>query len=173
MYTDITHLTNTKDWRDNADKFHKDARLCYVDYFIGTDDECDCDCPEIIYVLYFTTIPLNDQWGDDWDNAEGGMPDDFTFDDNGNKIEHEVFKVRLRLDITDRIITPNGNYYDTYYSPADINSGNVAWMYIPHTFKKCDGISVHAGDTISEALEKLEPHIIFGAETDTPYYSFE
>ena len=46
-------------------------------------------------------------------------------------------------------------------------------MYIPHTTDKCDGISVHAGDTIMEVLEKMEPHIIFGTETDTPYYSFE
>lgn len=173
MYTDITHLTNTKDWRDNADKFNKDAKLCYVDYFIDADDECDDDSSKIIYVLYFTTIPLKDQWGDDWGDAEGGVPYDTTFDENGNMSMHPIIKMRLRLDITDRIITPNGNYYDTYYSPADINSGNVAWMYIPHTTNKCEGISVHAGDTIGEVLEKLEPHIIFGAEADTPDYSFE
>ena len=94
MESDITHLTNTKDWRDNADKFHKDAKLCYVDYFIGADDECDDDCSKIIYVLYFTTIPLKEQWGDDWSDAEGGTPYDTTFDENGNMSMHPIIKMK-------------------------------------------------------------------------------
>lgn len=107
----------------------EEYKLCYVeDYF-----------------AYFTSKPLNKQWGDDWDDApyehNAGTPDE---DEEG-----QILKVAYSSDLR----TPNDGCINSPYSVRDINNGAVAWLY--DRWGK-SGVAIHAGCSVKEFIAKIK-----------------
>lgn len=100
----------------------KDMKLCYVD-----DSSA-----------YFTDEPLDEVWGDDWDDVpyehNAGTP-------YGDTLELMFSHLNL--------YEPCWGYVNSPYSVKDINSGAVAWL------SDRNGINIMAGDTVSEFIEKV------------------
>lgn len=82
----------------------QDFKLCYV------DDE----------FAYFTTKPLTEQWGDDWNDVpyehNAGTP----YKDEGM----EIMKLAYSADME----TPREGYNNSPFSVEVINSGAIAWL---------------------------------------------
>jgi hypothetical protein len=109
------------------------------------------------YYAYFTPIPLEKQWGDDWDDApyeyNAGSPYDDYKDESGNWTEVEM------------IVVPFYVYHDEWevrfprdwggcnspFAVEDINGGAVAWIY-DHRSKT----GINAGCSPAEFFEKLD-----------------
>lgn len=87
---------------------------------------------------YFTDKPLDEVWGDDWDDIpyehNAGTP-------YGDTIELKFSNVNL--------FEPCYGHLNSPYSVKAINSGAVAWL------SNRDDISIMAGDTVSEFIEKV------------------
>lgn len=112
---------------------------------------------------YFTPIPLEDQWGDDWDDApyehNAESPYDDAYDENGERKEFELLEVLFYL--------PNDGWdikfprdYGGVNSPfcvRDINAGAVAWIYYRgKEWKTCNGaVAIHAGCAPAEFMAKI------------------
>lgn len=125
---------------------YTDTRLCYV-------EKGDA---------YFTKLPLDKVWGDDWDDApyecNAGLPYDYDF----------------ILHITEEYLRePCYWHYNSPYSVKAINSGAVAWLTDRENVSIKAGVSpqefielVHkAGDEVflplsNEQYNNVEPYII-------------
>lgn len=92
---------------------------------LSEDDRVD---PVLCYVrgcwAYFTTQPLEAQWGDDWDDApyehNAGCPY-LPYKPN----EHwEIHKLAFEASLE----TPDDGVINSSYSVRDINRGAVAWL---------------------------------------------
>jgi len=109
-----------------------DFRLCYVN-----------DC-----WAYFTTQPLESQWGDDWDDVpyehNAGQP----YDGDG----WEILKVAFEGDFT----LPCDNYRNSPWSVDQINDGDVPWLVAGWFTKEQD--SLFAGATFGEFVEFVQKH---------------
>lgn len=95
-----------------------DLKLCYVDKY---------------GFAWFTTCPLELQWGDDWDDApyehNAGPPYDHHRKSRGMEpINHETLKVAYESDHE----TPSSNHCNSPWSVKSINAGNVAWLSVPN-----------------------------------------
>lgn len=116
------------------------------------------------YYAYFTSLPLKDQWGDDWDDApyeyNAGEPYDSLYeetDENGHWKDYEIVKVPFYLNFGGFSIMRPEDYVDNSpFSVSDINSGAVAWIYARAKNKECNGISIMAGINPEEFLNKLK-----------------
>lgn len=114
--------------------------------------------PVLCYVegscAYFTTQPLADQWGDDWDDApyehNAGTPYEWRADkwDMATRTlvpnDHprwEIVKVYFDGDL----VTPDARYGNSPFSVEKINRGDVPWLepYMGH------GVRIMAGCTVS------------------------
>lgn len=107
-----------------------DLKLCYVDGNFA----------------YFTSQPLKDQWGDDWDDApydcNAGEPYYPNDDDDSWVIEKVAFDGPF--------MTP-GDYGHCPYSVKAINQGAVAWL---SSQLWCDEIvTIPAGATKQEFID--------------------
>lgn len=109
---------------------------------------------EKTYYAYFTPIPLQDQWGDDWDDApyehNAGIP----YDDLSQYGKFEIIKIPFGIKST-KVWVKLPSYYGNGNSPfsvEDINTGAVAWLYAA---SKRSGVCIYAGDTIKEFFKKL------------------
>lgn len=114
---------------------------------------------------FFCSVPeVGKVWGDDFDDApydcNSGIPYD-TYGDDDKEIT--VIKVPFSCGIDDFLGSnleekyPNTGFYNTPYSVEDINLGAVPWIFV-RTYKgrgNNDGISIMAGTTIPEFIEKL------------------
>jgi len=115
---------------------------------------------------YFTTQPLDKQWGDDWDDApyehNAGIPyspcwhrgvkpcecDICKKEWTGNKPNWEIIRVKFDYDAQTPADIAGGN---SQYSVEDINSKKVPWLK-PSSWLK-DGKNIHAGVSIREFCE--------------------
>jgi hypothetical protein len=100
------------------------------------------------YRAYFTTKPLKEQWGDDWDDAPYEHNADPPYDDDGTitvvAYKHPYYE------------TPE-NYcgYNSPYSVEHINNGNVAWLAARYNDKDHPFPPIYAGTTLSEFIKMI------------------
>jgi len=121
-----------------------DLRLCYVD---GRDR-----------FAWFTSIPLVDQWGDDWNDApyehNAGEPYS-THKEGSERVEHHLVKVAW-----------DGPYetpaeqagINSMWSVERINGGSIAWL-IPTKWGVTEGADVkpiHTGASLVDFVIALE-----------------
>lgn len=94
---------------------------------------------------YFTTQPLNKQWGDDWDDApyeyNAGPPYDYRAG-NSTLPRWKVF----RISFEGPFITPDIGYNNSPWSVRDINAGAVAWL----RFRGKESEQIFAGTSYEE-----------------------
>jgi len=126
-----------------------DLKLCYVD---GRDR-----------FAWFTSIPLADQWGDDWNDApyehNAGEPYG-THKEGSERVEHHLMKVAWDgpYETPAEVGGPN-----SMWSVERINGGSIAWL-IPTSWGVTEGADVkpiHAGTSLVDfviALEKAGGH---------------
>jgi hypothetical protein len=101
--------------------------LCYV-------DEC---------WAYFTTAPLDEQWGDDWNDAP--------YEHNaGTPYEREPYKIsKVAFDFEFYgMERPCDSHLNSPYSVEQINAGAIAWLRTPSYFEK--QVIISAGTTLSD-----------------------
>lgn len=108
--------------------------------------------PVLCYVCkpwaYFTTNKLEQQWGDDWDDApyehNAGVP----YADDGCKIIKLAYDAELE--------TPAERAgFNSSYSVEEINSGAVAWLVSPSWCSE-DKVVIPAGTGISNFLKLVK-----------------
>jgi len=99
---------------------------------------------------WFTSCPLEKQWGDDWDDApyehNAGQPYTMTikeFGIHGIAIDHNLFRVAVDRE---RGATPCEGSVNSQWSVQDINNKHVAWL----RFEKD---AIHAGTTLRDFIE--------------------
>ena len=133
-----------------------DYKLCYAErkenYMI------DGEVMNYCYSLYFTTLRMEDQWGDDWDDApyeyNAEIPYDGDFVD-GKWVESTILVLSFQVDADNYLLMPEDTHWNSPYSVRDINSGRIAWLYKESNGKACNGIAVHAGMTPQEVVWKI------------------
>jgi hypothetical protein len=98
-------------------------RLCYVARF-----------------AYFTSKPLDKQWGDDWDDAPYNCNAGSPYSDSPD----QIVKVAFDGDYT----VPSETAFNCPYSVQNINQGQIPWL----VFNKYDkeSISIPAGTTLED-----------------------
>ena len=111
--------------------------------------------PLLCYVdeqwAYFTTQPISQQWGDDWDDVpyehNAGTPYDYS--------DHDKAKGRKPFAITK--VAYDGDF-DTpcsnQYSVEMINAGTVAWLRTSQ-WRTGKLIAIHAGTTLERFCELI------------------
>lgn len=135
----------------------------------------DCDeypNPEYIegeqeLYAYFTPLSLDEQWGDDWNDApydcNAGEPYDDVTDEveekDGWKVvtkSHEITIVRVPFAIKSyNTMMPKDYGYNSPFCVDDINRGAVAWIYDYNaTLKK--HVTIHAGINPFDFVKKIE-----------------
>lgn len=110
-------------------------RLCYVEDFDSYG--------EAPLQLYFTPLPLEKQWGDDWGDApyehNAGEPYRYDYSQpeqgvrNGMGIYPEIHLKTIFIETSDwkqSLLTPRSGFNNSPYSVEDINSGVVPWVTI-------------------------------------------
>ena len=163
MFKDITKEVFEKGWKMiTTDTIPDNAILCFVERVQGIW-KSDENGKEIesnpILRLYFTTIPMNVQWGDDWDEYNAEIPYDFYFE--GKEMhEYDIYQIDITFDRDNAPVLPWDNYCNIpYYSVAEINSGKHAWIYFEGSHKRCNGLSIHAGENFFDIMPKIAKHI--------------
>lgn len=133
-----------------------DYKLCYVE---RKDNEVvDGEIVYHHYSLYFTTLRMEDQWGDDWDDApyeyNAEVPYDGDYVDE-KWVETTILVLSFMVDADNHLLMPEDGHWNSPHCVADINSGRVAWLYKESKGKACNGIAVHAGMTPQEVVWKI------------------
>ncbi len=102
--------------------------------------------------VFFTTAPLEEQWGDDWDDApyEHNAGEPYVFREGIDKEEWKILKLAFEAD---RLVEPNHGHVNSLYSVQDINRGKVPWL---RGWLDPDSEPVNAGDTVKEFVRKVE-----------------
>lgn len=112
----------------------ENAKLCYVDGNFA----------------YFTTQPLEKQWGDDWNDApyehNAGAPYGPIREDE----DWEIFKVAFDGDFETPADIAGHN---SNYSVEMINKGAIAWLTQRWSETK---VSINAGATIHQFISLIE-----------------
>lgn len=112
-------------------------------------------------VAYFTDN-LENQWGDDWDdapyehNAESPYHEwSELIEDNKDiskrKWEHHPINIKKVYFELDDYKVPCSGYSNSPYSVRDINRGVVAWLW-------SDQFKLFAGATMEEFIQTIETH---------------
>ena len=168
MYTTIK--------KEDAVKYGK-LKLCYIDEINQTYLEynreanayVDADNRDYVpgrqeYYAYFTPIPLDKQWGDDWDDApyeyNAEIPYDDYYDENDERIETEIVRVPFYIlyDEGWSISFPKDWGGDnSAFCVRDINAGAVAWVFCTGNERKSNkgSVAIHAGCSPEEFVEKI------------------
>ena len=105
---------------------------------------------------YFTTLPLSDQWGDDWNDApyEHNAETPYEFHDNQSRSETpwEIKKLAFSGPLnTPADLAWSGN---SNYSVEQINSGAVAWLTTAKGAAKT--VHIFAGANIAQFCDLVE-----------------
>lgn len=106
--------------------------------------------PVLCYIsdcwAYFTTKPLSEQWGDDWNDApyehNAGAP----YQDTPGQIK----KVAWEGDL----VQPCEDHRNSPWSVEQINAGAVAWLVSPN-WKRGNKIVIPAGTPLSQFKELI------------------
>lgn len=122
----VEALNERKDWMDTMkDKVFK---LCFVSGNFA----------------YFTSKPLDEQTGDDWDDAPYEHNAGYPYDMDNSDI------IRILAYNCGCLETPAEFTGQGGVSVDEINSGKVAWFSSPSYVKKEDRVVIHAGVTMDE-----------------------
>lgn len=168
-YVDVISPT-IFDWDDDSRKIMAAPDFSWDEY--GWDGpKCHllrmCDQPnpdfkinEKEFIAYFTPA-MDEQWGDDWDDApyehNAGTPyDDIWVDGVGTKIE--ILKIPFVVKSYNfRLPSEIGFGGNSPFAVADINHGAVAWIYDAVSNKaKSKYVAIHGGDDIETFADKLD-----------------
>lgn len=144
----------------NISKESPESKLCYVDN-LGYED--DTEGNETLHIrLFFTEIPLSEQWGDDWDDApyehNAGEPYDY-FCSDGKLVKHTIYVCNVIVKSHDQkhiIKLPSDYGYNSPFSVDDVNNSAVAWMYRPYVTKKGFRKTIHAGASPREVYDFIK-----------------
>ena len=119
----------TSEWLPMTDP--RPEALCYVDGCFA----------------YFTTQPLEDQWGDDWNDApyecNAGEPYRWHFEHDSHKTPWTIKKVAFDVGME----TPSSPTGYGGYSVEDINAKQVPWLRTTYSRHK---VAIFAGVDIEE-----------------------
>mgnify|MGYP005757311191 CR=1 FL=1 len=98
---------------------------------------------------WFTKLPLNEQWGDDWDDAP--------YECNAG-IPYDKENLVVLSFMAPCLYEPRSSYLNSPYSVEAINNGACAWL------TDRDKISIVAGCGIEEFISKIKQvgGIVFG-----------
>lgn len=127
-----------------------DFQLCYID----SRDK----------FAWFTSVPLENQWGDDWDDApyehNAGTPYDHHYDppyvsgkSDNRLVEHPLVTVAWMSDSHD---VPCDNYTNSPHSVASINRGNVAWLMVSSWRDNDKARAIPAGTKLRDFVRLLK-----------------
>jgi hypothetical protein len=134
-------------WDSNEGRF-LDVKMVDVpnpDYIEGSQE---------LYA-YFTPVPLQEQWGDDWDDSpyeyNAGAPYDHGADYKETEILILPFAVSGAWDIVKEPKDWGG--INSPWSVEDINRGVIPWLYLEkgETWR-----TIHAGIGVEEFIRKLK-----------------
>lgn len=172
----------TEEWKEQdrlrTEKLHREGFLSSNDPEFGWgnnrilergSDGKNYPNPEYIegkqeYYAYFTPVPLNKQWGDDWDDApyeyNAEIPYDDVYDENDERTEIEIVRVPFYIPYDGgwSIRFPKDWGGDnSLFCVRDINAGAVAWIFCHggHRKSNTDSVVIHAGCSPSEFVEKI------------------
>lgn len=109
------------------------------------------------HYLYFTSN-INEQWGDDWDDAPYEHNAEIPYDDKTEILQVPIIVPEESLNITVRF--PSSSHLNSPYSVDLINAGAIPWLFVCfHDRKKRiqigNSISVMGGDTIKNVIGKI------------------
>ncbi len=113
------------------------------------------------YIAYFTPLPLNEQWGDDWDDSpyehNAGRP----YDHDNDQKEVDIILIPFAI----KNVRPWIKFPESYsfggnspFSVSDINFGAVAWIFAackPTSIAIPAGIGIKEFITLINKIEKL------------------
>ena len=172
----------TDEWKEQdrlrEEKFHREGYMSSEDPEFGLwanpvlrkGAECqDYPNPEYIegkqeYYAYFTPISLDEQWGDDWDDApyeyNAEIPYDDVYDENDERTEIEIVRVPFYIPYDGgwSVRFPKDWGGDnSLFCVRDINAGAVAWIFCHGGHRKSNtgSIAIHAGCSPKEFVEKI------------------
>jgi len=107
--------------------------------------------PILCYVesswAYFTTQPLDKQWGDDWNDSpyEHNAGEPYTFDEDDGKEPWEIIKVAWDGEFD----MPCTDVHNSTWSVERINAGGIAWLQT-NKWRSGDVVVIPAGTTIDD-----------------------
>lgn len=106
---------------------------------------------------YFTSQSLEDQWGDDWNDApyEHNSGDPYTFDEHDAKKGKEPWHI-VEVAIQTSLETPDAWVSNSSYSVQDINSKAVPWLQSGKYGKRYENgepIQIWAGTSIEDFMK--------------------
>ena len=177
-YWDYTPEANayreTDEWKEQdrlrEEKLHREGRVSFYDPEFGLwvnpvlkrgSESQDYPNQEYIpgkqeYYAYFTTIPLDKQWGDDWDDAPYEYNAEIPYDgyyEGDERVETEIVRVPFYVPYDGgwSIMFPRDWGGDNSpFSVQHINGGAVAWLYDTKT-----KTAIIAGCTPQEFADKI------------------
>ncbi|MBP5172943.1 MAG: hypothetical protein J6037_04470 [Bacteroidales bacterium] len=169
--------------RVSKENRYKDYKLCYIDDIPETcsgdslsrkahgmtDEDLRKEYPNPDYIsgmqtlsAIFTPVPLEMQWGDDWDDTtyecNAGSPYDYYHNEKGESEEIELLEILFYLPKQYGDITfPRDYGFNSPFSIRDINAGAVAWIYYRDDERNpCTGpVAICAGCSPSDFVEKI------------------
>ena len=181
---DAKAYRETEEWKEQdrlrTEKLHREGILCGDDpefsYWANPvlrrgGESQDYPNPEYIkgkqeYYAYFTPVSMDEQWGDDWDDApyehNAEIPYDDYYDENGERIETEIVRVPFYIPYDGgwdvRFPKDWGDSYNSPFCVRDINAGAVAWIFCRGDDGKSSkgSVAIHAGCSPAEFAEKID-----------------
>lgn len=155
MYIDITNDIHDTDFlKDFSESLDGCTKLCFAKIL---DNEMTQYSDTVYVGLWFTTVDMSLQWGDDWDDKPydeaAGIPYDTHIREDGGHEGHIVYTLTLPAN-RDTLLMPC-DYANRSLSACELNSNRAAWLYFRETDGRCDGISVSAKERVSEVLAKF------------------
>jgi hypothetical protein len=113
---------------------------------------------------YFTTQPVTEQWGDDWDDVpyehNAGEPYEYTFrDGDRGKAPWSITRVAFLADLR----TPAWGRLNSPWSVREINAGRVPWLVSP-SYESRKRVNLWAGTPLSTFVRAV---LEYGGEVYT------
>ena len=144
----------------SLDKYRWGAPKCHLLRMCDQPNP-DFELNEKELMAYFTPVPLDEQWGDDWDDApyehNAGTPYDNIWVDDV-RTEIEILQVPFAVK-SYNFSLPNDFAYggNSPFAVADINHGAVAWIYDAVSKKtKSKYVAIQGGDDLETFADKLD-----------------
>lgn len=103
---------------------------------------------------WFTTAPLDKQWGDDWNDVpyEHNASPPYEWREERGEPKYELMKLAYDHGYAETPSDIAG--FNSHYSVQAINSGAVAWLVINRYGK--DIKAIHAGCSLDEFIEIIK-----------------
>jgi len=110
--------------------------------------------------LYFTPIPLKDQWGDDWNDAPYEYNAETPYDDhyeNDVRTEHEILCINCCIPSYEVKLPRDWGGCNSPFAVEDINAGCVAWVSVWNEKDEPHGkvLTLCAGASVQECIDTI------------------